>query len=182
MRKYFILLLLSISLSVYSQNEREHLSFLGVPMIGSLDNFVEKVCSEKKLEKQGDKKFDNGLPYYHMIGTFWKFQGCDIGIYGNDNNEVYKAIVSVFDISLYESFLNLEDLVDNYDLKYGTHKIEYDGDTKILIWETKGGIIKYRRLIIPDILNALRIDYIDCDIEQIKQNNEKEKIKELEDL
>lgn len=179
MRKIItVVVALTLSLSAYSQKDREHLAFLGIPLNGPLNEYVDKLCAEKGMQKKDYNITGTGEPYCSMSGSFWKFDNCDITIYADTNNNVQKAIVGITDVSIYKYKLQLEDLIDDYYLKYGSPSIKYDGDTRILVWGNKGGRIEYRRLVIPGILNSLRIDYIDCDMEEMNR----QKVKELDGL
>ena len=178
MRKICFILLFFISLSAYSQ---EQFSFLGVPMTGTLDEYVNKLCKEKGLINEGKSAY-MGEPYYTLRGAFWKFYNCDISVYGDRFSNVSKAIVTIRDLKPYRTTLKLTDLVDNYDLKYGTHRVEYENKTPIYIWEAKGGIIRFRINYIPDILDSLRIDYIVCDTDALKRQRAEERKRELEGL
>ena len=175
------LLFCLLSTISFAQNEREHLNFLGIPMKGSVQEFIGTLCKEKGLIKEGTSKIpETGETVYSLKGYFWKFKNCDIGITENPDKTVHQATVVIRDLSIYRRSIDLNELIENYNLKYGPYKVvhETDKDIDVLVWETSGGRIQYKELYIPDILDALRIDYIDCDMSEIQR----QRMREIGDL
>ena len=181
MKIVFTLLLCLISTMSFAQNEREHLHFLGIPMKGSVQEFIGTLCKEKGLIKEGTSKIpETGETVYDLKGNFWRFKNCNIGITENPDKTVHKAIITIRDLSVYKKTLDLNELIDDYNMKYGPYKIVHDPniDIDVLVWETGGGRIEFKVLYIPDILDALRIDYIDCDMSEIQR----QRMREMGDL
>lgn len=177
---YSTLLFCMLSTISFAQNEREHLNFLGVPMKGSVQEFINILCSEKGLLREGTSKIpETGEIVHSLKGDFWKFQNCEIEITENPDKTVHQAIVIIKDLSVYKYKLDLNELIDSYNSKYGHYKVVHEPySDDIFVWETKGGKIEFKLLYIPDILDALRINYIDCDMSEIHR----QRMREFDDL
>ena len=181
-RIYFTLLLSLLSVFSVAQNDREHMKFMGIPLGGPIHEFVNTLCEQKGFEKGGISTItETGETVYTLKGNFWKFENCDISVVESLNKTAYKVRVSIFDLSIYKYKINIEDLIENLTIKYGTYEIDHDPgyeNDEFLIWRTNGGTIKYKENYIPQILNALYIEYVDCDIKEYL-NQKKQEIEDL---
>ena len=170
MKKVFCtLFFILLSVACIAQEKREHLQFMGIPMGGPIHEFVNTLCKEKGLTKEYVSTIsDTGESVYVLKGNFWTFEGCGISVVESSSNTAYKVRVSILDLSVYKYKINIEDLVKNLTIKYGPYKIDRDPGYKdeFLIWETNGGTIKYKENYIPDILDALYIEYVDYDMKE----------------
>ena len=152
-------------------------------MGGPVQDFINTLCKEKGLIKRKVFKNEDGEIVHSFKGRFWKFENCDIAVIEDSKGSVYKVVMAT-DLDKNSRSINLTNLIESFTIKYGPYKVERESDRSddIFVWTSDGGMIKYKILYIPDILDALRIDYIDCDMKKIQEEKLKEKIKELNEL
>ena len=118
-------------MKVFFKDDTPVLKFLGIPIQGSMEDFVEKL--KAKGYKQSSKADEwHGMIGVTMIGNFWKFKNCKVSIRRfSDRSEISSVVVSVDHNSGF--MLCLDDVVKSYIEKYGQPK---DGN-----WIVPGGII-----------------------------------------
>ena len=73
---------------VVAQTPNKHLTFKGIPITGTLENFVQK------MEAKGFRKIYSDKSFIGLEGEFAGYPGCEIYVYKIPNrNIVYKVVV-----------------------------------------------------------------------------------------
>lgn len=149
---------------------QEHLFFIGIPIQGTIANFIE-LLKDKGFKRASSPYSFDGMTVKSVRGTFWKFPDCIISVRAFDNTD---NVSSVY-IHPKSNYLLKDELIDSYDAKYGNHQ-EYqsyaDAQNVAYIWNTPNGQITiYGRAIYGQSFNILYQDYT-----EVKVNN---KIEEL---
>ena len=73
---------------VMAQTPNNHLTFKGIPITGTLENFVQK------MEAKGFRKIYSDKSFIGLEGEFAGYPGCEIYVYKIPNrNIVYKVVV-----------------------------------------------------------------------------------------
>lgn len=117
MKSRFILacFLFCLSFPLLAQEEAMHLKFMGIPLDGSLDSFVQKLTA-KGLEYD---RTNEGIAW--LSGSFAGFSGCSIYIYSfNDGADIHKARVVFPEKTSWDQLLYVyESIKSNLSIKYG---------------------------------------------------------------
>lgn len=115
MKKNFLLLMLAIKLASFAQTESPHLSFKGVPIDGSLNEYVQKM-KQKGFDYVGTQ---DGTAI--LMGDFAAYKGCTIGVSTLKQKDLVSKIIVVFPSyntwsSLSNCYFNLKEMLTE---KYG---------------------------------------------------------------
>lgn len=119
MKKVIVLIYIYLSaLSAYAQNiadSSKHLTFKGVPLDGSLDQFVSK------MKQSGFKVLSSGDGIAALEGDFAGYKDAFVGVYTlSPKNLVFKIVVIFPDkdtwSTLFQNYSNLKELLTE---KYG---------------------------------------------------------------
>lgn len=132
-----LIILTMVALSAFGQ--KEHLSFMGIPITGETNDFV------KNLKKQGFKPCTRTrfIDYQAktLRGDWWWFEGCKVSI---RKHKAGKGVSSVY-IHPTSGYTKIYDLIDAYDKKYGEH-LEYvdplNGRDFCMTWTLENGAIQ----------------------------------------
>lgn len=149
---------------------QEHLSFIDIPIQGSMDNFIESLKNKGFKRASSPYSFD-GMGTRSVKGAFWKFPNCIITVRCIDNSS---NVSSVY-IHPKSNYLLKDELIDSYDAKYGKHVLYQsytDSQNVAYIWSIpEGQITLYGRTIYGQSFNILYQDYTEVDA-----NNKTEKL------
>lgn len=119
MKTFFVLLIFSLSaISSYTQELRDtssHLTFKGVPIDGTLDEFV------LKMKKGGFEHLESKNGYAVLKGDFASYKGCSVGVSTLKTKDLVDKIVVLFQkqdtwSTLFGNYDNLKNLLTE---KYG---------------------------------------------------------------
>jgi hypothetical protein len=150
MRKIFLILVF-IPLFVSAQSDIKHLSFMGIPLTGSLDVFAEKLMTKNPSWKRVEFIADS---ICRFKGDFFDIENCTITIwtYKQFNNQVTKASVLVTS--------NLEELAEGMINKYGPGSTHNTNSGVESIWILDEGKVHMELFSIPGS-SFITIDYTD---------------------
>ena len=84
---FFVLVVTLVS---FAQNDTEHLTFKGVPIDGTLSEYV------KKMKNAGFEYLEGGIDYAVLQGDFAGFKDCNVLIYTLDAINVVSKICVLF--------------------------------------------------------------------------------------
>ena len=84
---FFVLVVTLVS---FAQNDTEHLTFKGVPIDGTLSEYV------KKMKSAGFEYLEGGIDYAVLQGDFAGFKDCNVLIYTLDAINVVSKICVLF--------------------------------------------------------------------------------------
>ena len=115
MRRFLLAVVFSCA-CVLAQAQ-EHLLFIGIPIQGSIDNFIE-LLKDKGFKKTSSPYSFDGMEVKSVRGTFWKFPNCIISVRAFDNTD---NVSSVY-IHPKSNYLLKDELIDSYDAKFGNHQ------------------------------------------------------------
>lgn len=91
MKKYFISLMVSLmSLTSYAQTESPHMTFKGVPIDGTLNEYVQKM-RQKGFDYLGT---EDGIAI--LTGDFAAYKGCTIGVTTLKQKDLVSKITVIF--------------------------------------------------------------------------------------
>lgn len=146
---------LIMSLSAFAQ--KEHLSFMDIPIAGPISEF------NKSLRAKGFvfvKKSDfKNYTTKSVKGDWWWFKNCKVTIRQHD---ACKEVSSIY-IHPTSGYTRLYDLIDAYDNKYGKHTEYVDELTNrdfCLTWIFESGSIQiYGSTIFGQAFNIVYRDY-----------------------
>lgn len=142
---------------------QEHLSFIGIPIQGSMNNFIELLKCKGFKRASSPYSFD-GMETRSVKGTFWKFPNCIITVRCLDNSS---NVSSVY-IHPKSNYLLKDELIDSYDARYGKHVLYQsytDNQNVAYIWSIpEGQITLYGRAIYGQSFNILYQDYTEVDV------------------
>ena len=123
----------------------QHLSFMGVPMGGNLQTFIQSLKNKGLRIKYSGSHIDED--WVNMTGDFWQFNDVTILIKAP---YIDKGVTSVTVQFARANRSTFSQLIQSLDKKYGKHTIERNvigqGDTKyywctqsgnVEIWQTK---------------------------------------------
>lgn len=159
MKRLILLTLLLLELSCYAQ---DHLKFMGIPLAGELNDFVEKL--QKHNSDLVPYEIDeNNDETYKFKGNFYKFKNCYITIdtFGRFK-QVTKGSVELYKCYKYEE--ELLDLVSDLIDKYGKPQITEDNSSFLKQrWILDLGMIEVTLLKMDGgTLNIQYIDYLEA--------------------
>ena len=158
-----IIMTLGVSCACYCVQAQEHLSFIGIPLKGSIEHFVE-LMKEKGFKRSSSPYSFDGMEVASVKGSFWKFPNCIISArtFSNVNN-----VSSVY-IHPKSNYLLMDELIDSYDAKYGKHVFYQsyaDSQNIAYIWTVpQGQITIYGRAIYGQSFNILYQDYTEVTV------------------
>lgn len=124
-----LLLALLLIMTTLVSVAQEHMSFLGIPIEGSLDSFTNKLVNEKGFAVATVNDYENQnfiMETKKLIGTFEGFDNCNVYVrLMTDSLAEVSSVLIEIDTLAYkkESFDNL---IKNYDERYGEHS-NWDG-------------------------------------------------------
>ena len=117
MRKFIICLMVSLmSLATFSQTESPHLSFKGVPIDGTLNEYVQKM-KQKGFSYVGT---EDGVEI--LTGDFAGYNGCKVGVSTLKETDLVSKIAVIFPkrdtwSTLSNDYFSLKEMLTE---KYGT--------------------------------------------------------------
>ena len=102
MKKILIIAVLIFSfIFVMVQNFNKHLTFVGIPITGTLENFAQE------LEAKGFKKIGSGRIYVGFEGEFAGYSGCKICAFRIPNRNIVSGVA--VSVPEKDSWANLEE-------------------------------------------------------------------------
>lgn len=114
-----ILSIILICLACFSCQAQEHLRFMGIPIDGKLEEFVEKLVKEKRFYKGEMTPLDafSDTEAMKVFGSFDSIPNCTVYV------RKHKKLENTSSIVVYppKNLDNIMTLVANYDSLYGKH-------------------------------------------------------------
>ena len=118
---FFVLVVTLVS---FAQNDTEHLTFKGVPIDGTLSEYV------KKMKSAGFEYLEGGIDYAVLQGDFAGFKDCNVLIYTLDAINVVSKICVLFpECNVWSS------LEQNYNLLKSMLSQKYGVPTEVVLFE-----------------------------------------------
>ena len=139
MKQYILsLILLAYSVAMFAQEGP--ITFMGIPIEGSFDNFCKELVAKKNLTPMAKDPSYQGLVTKGFKGDFWKFNGCTICVrrlIGSENVSSVSVDRTMGGITpeIFTQFIN------KYDELYGLHEEEPNALGIEYIWNMTGGRI-----------------------------------------
>ncbi len=136
MKKIISLLLLFIALGIHAQGE--HMKFMGIPIAGNPEAFVEKLVKDKGFELI-DTVIYEADPFsseLHMVeGSYESFDSCLVIVRKIDQLKEISSVIVAADSIKYADVCN--ELETKFEKKYGAHQLFVDKK----LWKQKNGYI-----------------------------------------
>lgn len=181
MRKLLSLLALYfLSVTLVAQ---EHIRFMGIPLGGQIDSFIEKLEKERGFRETTET--DTISDIYYLDGEYRNFKNVRL-VVASVNKTKIVGTVSVHCDSTVHNQRQVESLIDEYNRMYGKAERITDysytwkvGENEIYIISSKNGInIYYEDYTEVEAKNKLYKRIIEFNKKRVKEE-ERNKIKEI---
>ncbi len=173
-----LLLLLIVCLAIFICHAQDHLTFMGIPLDGKLEEYTSKLIHEKGLvssPKEEGEEYMN-MTSLKLTGTFEGISNCKIFTRKHYLlNNISSVVVELNEKNSKNK--TIKKLVDKYDKIYGKHIYDKDSFLETYEWNIPMGRISIINYFIT--ANIIFSDYTEIAVmptkEEIKKSSEEYK-------